>query len=460
MLHSRLKRQGFWFPCLLALTVLGPFWEAGLRAQSAGDSLQFSSSVQALIEKVSRANIEMHIRALSEANGHFSRVTFTEGNRWTVQYLKDAFAGFPGLSTVALDTFQLASATTPYNEEFLFNVVATLQGQEPDSVYVICGHLDCSGSRDSGIDWQNDWANVKTPGADDNASGLAAMLEIARVLSDPESGFVPRYTLQFVAFGAEEFHPVYSGHHLGSFHFASRAYQKKKTILGVYNIDMIGYNSTGHDYVAVVANSPSEILGRWLLQANTLYELALETNRPRFPEATYSDHESFWRYRYRAILLIENAPPWNDNLPFYTVNPHYHTRSDSLANINLAQVEKVAKAVLGAVASLSGPTTGVRAAGNNAPVPAAFAVLRNYPNPFNGGTLLAYKLASAGRIRLSIFNMAGQEVAVVAQGDRQAGWHRVFWQPGISGRGLASGIYMAILALGNKRVATKLILSK
>jgi hypothetical protein len=423
---------------------------------------------EALMNQVSRQNLGTYIQALADANGHRSRTTYTPGNRWAVSYIKQTFESFTGLSSVALDTFVLTDAKPPFNLERLYNVVATLEGkEEPLKIYVIGGHLDCTSNRDNGVNWDSDWLTTNAPGADDNASGLAAIFEIARILSDPNNQFVSNYTLKFVAFGAEEFHPAYPSHHYGSVNFAKKAYAQKQDILGAYILDMIGYNNTGNDYLNIVSNGNSQPLGEQMLAVNSTYQLNLRTNAPPFPTATYSDHESFWIYRYKAILLIENAPPWNNNAPWYTANPHYHTRSDAGATVNLQQVEKVTKLALGTVASLAGLSTAVKDKDAEVGVvPKELALLQNYPNPlrapvFNAGMQIRYHLPSAGKVSLKIYNLFGQVITELVQKYQEPGEHTVVWKAKDSeGRELSSGIYLAVLEMGNLRSVRKVVFNK
>lgn len=442
------------FGILGCLLIVNPAW-------SQTGPLAFDSKIDSLINQVSRENLENYIQALAEANGNRSRVSYTEGNRWGATYLKETFESFAGLSSVTFDTFFVTTASAPFNMIPLVNVIATLEGVE-DSVYVVGGHLDCSASRDNTINWDTDWLMVKAQGADDNASGLAATLEIARILSNPNNEFINKHTIKFVAFGAEEYHPAYSGsHHLGSRNFAKKAFMQGLNVLGAYILDMIGFNSTGNDYFNIVSNNRSQSLGEKMLEVNSVYSIGLNSNAPRFPEATYSDHESFWLYRFKAILLIENAPPWENNLPWYTANPFYHTQNDVHATINLDQIEKVTKLTLGTVASLTGIVTSVQARQEEKVSPGDFSLFQNYPNPFNAGTLIRYQLQQPGRVKVTIYNLLGREVVSLVNKDQSSGEYSFVWDGKDSrGRELSSGIYLYALEVGNQRFVRKMILNR
>jgi len=75
-------------------------------------------------------------------------------------------------------------------------------------------------------------------------------------------------------------------------------------------------------------------------------------------------------------------------------------------------------------------------------LPDRFELSQNYPNPFNPETVIPFSVPESGVLRLSIFNVLGQEVAVLVDGSVQAGFHRIVWdgKDGF-GRSIASGLY-------------------
>ncbi len=92
-------------------------------------------------------------------------------------------------------------------------------------------------------------------------------------------------------------------------------------------------------------------------------------------------------------------------------------------------------------------------------VPQNFDLRQNYPNPFNGATVIPYALPQSGVIELAVYNLAGQKVAVLEKGVRQAGAHAVSWDGRDNrGRALASGIYFYRLLAGERKETRKLLL--
>ena len=108
---------------------------------------------------------------------------------------------------------------------------------------------------------------------------------------------------------------------------------------------------------------------------------------------------------------------------------------------------------LGATADESGyfafPLKALRRA---APLPARLHLGQNYPNPFNPATIIPYQLPSPARVRLEVFNILGQRVATLVDGERPAGFHTATWNAtDVSGRGVGSGVYLyRLLGLGER----------
>jgi hypothetical protein len=260
-----------------------------------------------------------------------------------------------GLDSVWVDTFRAGFAVPPLNEYPLRNVLGLLRGFElAGEVIVLGAHYDCSASNEPG--WATSWASLRAPGADDNASGVAVVLEAVRALR--EGGLRPRRTLLVAAFGAEETNPAIPTsvpdslrHHLGSASLARRLQEEAWRVRGMVNVDMVAYNPIGC-YVEFVADDRSQWLahlGRSLIRE---LGLPLECNEPPFPYRTYSDHEAFARRGVPALLLIENDPPWQTKWPFYLRNPFYHTSEDAPSRLNGDQLEAVAKLTVALVARL------------------------------------------------------------------------------------------------------------
>jgi hypothetical protein len=94
-------------------------------------------------------------------------------------------------------------------------------------------------------------------------------------------------------------------------------------------------------------------------------------------------------------------------------------------------------------------------------IPTEYAVAQNYPNPFNPSTLINYQLPQPGHVRLSIFNLLGQEVRTLVDKDLSAGYHQILWDAkDNSGRVVGSGIYLYVIEAGDFEQAKKMMLLK
>ena len=91
--------------------------------------------------------------------------------------------------------------------------------------------------------------------------------------------------------------------------------------------------------------------------------------------------------------------------------------------------------------------------------PTRYALDQNVPNPFNGETTIAYRMAESGPVALTMYSPTGQRVRTLVQGDREAGDHRVRWDAtDDAGRPVASGMYLCSMITGEYRAVRKLVL--
>ncbi len=404
---------------------------------------QNKAALRKLLDAVSRDTLTHHVDALQTAGGHWSRVTFTPGNDSAAVYIRHTFDRMTDLTTVQNDLFFIPSASAPFNTKVLMNIVATVRGRvDPSKVIVVGAHYDCSASRMASA-WTAHWDTIRAPGADDNATGVAALLECARILSDPASGFSNDYTIRFIAFGAEESGPAYpnAGSHSGSVHWAQAAKSRGENVVGMISVDMIGYNGR-YLLQSVVTNPASSWLGDKFSAVNDSNGIGLTLNLTSRPNDSYSDHFSFWLAGYPAVCLIEYAWPWNAS-SMYQPNPVYHSSSDTLGTVNMELVRRVTQLTIGTVAFLSGTLTGIAQQGEPGPRPAGLELYPNYPNPFNPATTISYRLPAAGRATLRVFDLLGREVGRPVDTREAAGDQSVTFD----GSGLSSGVYVYRLTL-------------
>jgi Zn-dependent M28 family amino/carboxypeptidase len=206
-----------------------------------------------------------------------------------------------------------------------------------------------------------------TPGADDNASAIAGLLEVARLVR--EAGAAPRDTIRFVAFVNEE-PPFYKGPLMGSTIYARRCGQRGEDIRGMVNLEMIGYYR-GERGTQAYPYPLNRGIARWLLpdRGNFIafvgnfasWRLTWRCKRlfrrsMRFPAkwvaapsridgTGMSDHWSFWQQGYPAVMVTDTA---------FFRNPHYHKESDLPQTLDYASMAKVVAGLAGMVRRLVG----------------------------------------------------------------------------------------------------------
>jgi hypothetical protein len=211
------------------------------------------------------------------------------------------------------------------------NVIGEQQGEtRPDDIFLLSAHLDSTASGSP---------MVLAPGADDNASGVAAVLLAADILSQYEGDC----TLRFALWTGEE-----QGR-LGSQSYAERASIAGERIGGVLNLDMIGWDAIEGPDIDLHANQSvagSTELAQLFAGVVEAYDLRL------VPEIVTngsgaSDHASFWQYGYTAILGIEDYFPSRHDF-----NPNYHTGQDRLDALDLQYLVEYAKAAIATFAHM------------------------------------------------------------------------------------------------------------
>ena len=224
------------------------------------------------------------------------------------------------------------------------NVVAVLPPRPASSsnrIFIICAHYDSQAIREP--NW-NPLAST-APGANDNGTGVAAMLEIAYLLSRYEY----EHELRFIALGGEELGFLGSRHYVQEASTTDRTTTtdiapQRENIVGVFNLDMLGFNWKS-DLVEIITNNDSAWIGRALTIANRWYDVGLKIRRTQDEYVDISSHKPFWDSGYNAVTLTESSTPWRDSQN-YDANPFYHTSADTADKVNFNLVRKVTQLVL------------------------------------------------------------------------------------------------------------------
>lgn len=229
----------------------------------------------------------------------------------------------------------------------LYNVEAELPGASPELV-LITAHLDSTAGNDPGFDETHDEA----PGADDDASGVAAVVLAAECFARLAAAGPPARTIRFVLFNAEEEGLI------GSHVYARQQRALQAPIVAVFQMDMIGYHErpprTWEVHAGYAPSSAvqarSLTLARVLEQIAPLVSPALEPPQvygAGDPAAGRSDHAPFQAQGYAACVVSEDffvgpAP----NSPAPQANPNYHRAGDKVVVADFAA--DIARAVAAA----------------------------------------------------------------------------------------------------------------
>jgi len=94
-------------------------------------------------------------------------------------------------------------------------------------------------------------------------------------------------------------------------------------------------------------------------------------------------------------------------------------------------------------------------------MPDRYVLGQNYPNPFNSSTVIRYALPEGGLVRLEIYNVLGQRVRVLVDGEQEAGYHMVRWDgKDDMGEMVANGVYLYRIEAGEFVNSKKMLLLK
>lgn len=362
-------------------------------------------AIQSILSTISGDSI---MQVITSLQGFGTRYALATNHRAVASWIRDKYISY-GLTNTTLDSFYTSYTGWQYN------VTATLTGTlHPDTVYILGGHYD---SYASGFNYSN------APGADDNASGTAAAMEVARVLV--ASGYQPRCTIKFQAYAAEEL-GLY-----GSEYWANQAAQQNMRIKMMINNDMISYCSSEQNWrIALQQYSNSSTVTALASSVASTY-----TSLPivlRNDDIMYSDSWSFYSEGFKTIFLQE-----------YEFTPYYHTINDRIENSNMNYCAEMTKVSCGMLLSDIGFVTGI----GQGPGPGRVVLHPNYPNPFNPTTTIQYELPSSGLVTLKVYNAMGQVVRTLVHAQRQSpGPHQVQWDGRAdNGSVVAGGVYICRL---------------
>lgn len=374
--------------------------------------------IQAIVDQVDAAELEAQL-SFVEGIRHFTANTVHLNA--VRDSLENAFLNY-GLETER-HLFSFGSQTGQ-------NILGRKAGAKDEAItFIIDGHYD-------GV--------ANSPGADDNGSAVAGVLEALRILSQYEF----EHSIRFIGFDFEEQGLI------GSQRYVLNGINPNEDIQGVLNLEMIGYYSDepgsqtlpfGFDllfpqavaeiaadqnrgnFLVVCGNANSNSLIGDYTSAAAQYvpdlrviELEVAGNGQIAPDLRRSDHASFWDSGYKALMITDGAD---------TRNPYYHTPADTIGTLNFEFMANVVKATLATLAGLAVPIS-VGSDGFDLSVLTFSHHVHGqevridlFPNPTDGLLQLNMQVPHAQKYRLEVYDLQGRVVTTrlldVPQGESQ-----------------------------------------
>jgi len=235
----------------------------------------------------------------------------------------------------------------PYRQHQVANLLAEIPARRHQQKrYILGAHYD---------------SVVGTVGADDNASAVAVMLEVARCLQEQPEAMAPDIALQCIAFALEE-HPAFATGSMGSRVRARRARRDREQIDGMLCLEMVGYTTAEPggqkyplpvvfrhfpqegNYIGIVGDLRSHGLTRSLhrsFRGNRelpVVKLTVPMGGWMLPAVRLSDHSAYWDHGYRAVMITDTA---------FFRNPHYHTPADTMEKLDYSFMAELVRSLVG-----------------------------------------------------------------------------------------------------------------
>jgi hypothetical protein len=289
-------------------------------------ALLASVDVNRLTDVIEKLSGEKPITAAGQTTTLVTRNSFTKGLDVALNFIEEQYKGLAGF-TVSRHNY------TVRGRKFS-NIIAEKRGsRNPDKVVFWGAHLDST----AGSPWG---AENNCPGADDDGSGTAALLELARLLSGVDLG----YTVRFCHFTGEE-QGLW-----GSYAYSDMVAKAKTDVVAMVEMDMVAYCAKPGNRLDIHdganRNGSHEIVVKFVRNIIT-YGInlnAVDTHNHAVDDR--SDHAGFLDHGYKAVVISEEFT--DDGF-----NPNYHSTTDKLSACNMSYMVEVVKAVVATALDLA-----------------------------------------------------------------------------------------------------------
>ena len=371
------------------LLISSTLWTGSLMAQK-------SMNLESLLPQI---NADSLLQTVTDLQNFQSRFALRPGgNQAVAEYIANRLNNY-GI-TAKIDTFHQAGQNWlvgAYDQDF-YNVRGVLPAvnAKDDSLVLIGAHLDAIS-----YDHQTWQLLEMAPGADDNASGVAVMLEMARICHENNLRF--NRDIHFMAYDGEELGLF------GSYHDAQKRSATGEKIAVMINNDMVSFQPDSnwrlmlhlYDNSLDVVSRAADICAQYT-DIDPYIPSSSENNNARA-----SDSYAYYQNGFRAVFAIE-----------YTFSTSYHTDHDVADSNNYAYHADVARYNLAMLAEYAGLDDGVGV--EDQP---HIATMQVYPNPVSDKAVVRYQLMEASPVAITIMDMMGRVVMQQDFSNQSAGLH-------------------------------------
>lgn len=291
-----------------------------------------------IVERYLAKILESHVYQLAHEIGERS-INRYEALNEAAKYITEQFCSFG--YNVEFQSYNILGKTCK-------NILVTKLGAEkPNEIIIVGAHYD----------------SYSNPGADDNASGIASLIELARFMSNKKT----KCTIRFVAFVNEK-PPFYKTENMGSMVYTRKAENKGEDIKASLIMDMIGYysdkinsqhypplfslfylfDSNKGNYLCVVGNFKSRRLAKKVVsdfKSHSQFPIESLVTFQFVRGVELSDHWSFWQAGYPAVLITDTG--------FYR-NPYYDSSSDTFEKLDYESMAEIVKGLSAVLVELTG----------------------------------------------------------------------------------------------------------
>ena len=338
------------------------------------DTRAYDPVIQTIVDKVNGDTIWNDMTVLSAKQ----RYTTNSNTVQAANYLKNYFL------SLGFDTAYFQSYTISGSSYVAPNVIAVKYGHTyPDSVIVVGAHYDVYASN--------------APGADDNGSGTAAVMETGRAII----GHDYKRTIKLVCFSGEE-QGLY-----GSKAYANNAYTSGEKISAAITMDMIAYVKSGDAVNSdVYYNTNSTGLKNNYATITSLYISGFTVANATYPSSAGSDVDSFWNKGYKAIFPCEgqySSLPSSDHC-----SPYMHSSSDVVGATGNSkpQAQKITQSVVATVVTIAELETFTDLNYTNSLNENFY--LNISPNPVSTNAVVKYFIPENSTVKISVYDIYGK----------------------------------------------------